>query len=282
MEDSTRKWLTGCGIGCVSVVILAGLVVFGGYLGVKKMIKVARETSAGMELVSDTFGRAAEFTPNPDGTVPPDRVEAFLRARNLCAAERTSLEASLGRLSGTDSVSDGAAVGGFFQSLQAGIGFMPQMMAYVNARNGAFLEAEMGLGEYLYLYTLIYESWLEKPPSDGPPFMLVGGEVESRGWSEADIREQRTADFRGRLNRSILPMLRNQLGAITGAESPEDVEWAESLRTEILLLEADGLRLPWQDGLPPATSASFEPFYEALEASYSALCHPVELAVMQQ
>ena len=78
----------------------------------------------------------------------------------------------------------------------------------------------------------------------------------------------------------VLPMLHNQLAALTADESV-DPNWSESLRTEILLMESDGLRLPWQDGLPPQTAASLEPYYEELAASYSTMVHPVELAVMQ-
>ena len=40
-----------------------------------------------------------------------------------------------------------------------------------------------------------------------------------------------------------------------GAPVGDRNAWAESLRTEILLLEEDPLRLPWQDGLPEFVTA---------------------------
>lgn len=280
MEETTKKWVTGCAIGCGLVVVIGCLLVLGSYLGVKKMIRAAKETKAGMDSVTERFGSAADFAPDPTGRVPPERIEAFLLVRELSSPERGRLEASLAQLSGTDTGSN-QTVGRIVQSVQAGMGFLPQMMAYINSRNAAFLEANLGLGEYLYLYALIYESWLEKPVDDGPPFVLVGGEVESSGWSESDVRDRRAAEIRKRLNRTSLPMLQNQLAAATTAVPPMDPEWVESLRTEILLLESEPARLPWQDGLPPQTAASLDPFFEALDASYSPLCHPVELAVMQ-
>ncbi len=281
MEESTKKWLAGCGIGCILLIAVMAAMVFGGYLGIKKLVTAAHETTAVLESVTERFGRASDFTPDPSGELSSDRLEAFLRVRELCADERTRLDASLAQLSGTDPGGDASSMGRVARSVRAGFGFMPQMMAYINARNGAFLEADMGLGEYLYLYTIIYESWLGKPVDDGPPFVLVGGEVESADWSAGEIRQRRSAEIRGRLNRTTLPMLHNQLAALTANGSTADALWVESLRTEILLMESDDLRLPYQDGLPPQTAASLASFYEALATSYSAMCHPVELAVMQ-
>ncbi len=281
MEETTKKWLTGCGIGCILIIAMACLVIFGGYLGVKKMIDAARETSAAVETVTARFGRVSDFTPDPYGNVEPERLETFLLVRELCSTERARLEDSLAQLSGTEPDGGPTSVGSMARSLRAGFGFMPQMMAYINARNSAFLEAEMGLGEYLHLYTIVYESWLGKAPDDGPPFVLVGGDMDSNGWSATEVRSQRGAEIRARLNRTTLPMLRNQLAALTTTDATADAQWTESLRTEILLMESDSLRLPWQDGLPPQTATDLEPFFEDLDASYSALCHPVEFAVMQ-
>ena len=41
---------------------------------------------------------------------------------------------------------------------------------------------------------------------------------------------------------------------------------------------ADSHRLPWQDGLPGVLSASYEPFRDRLEASYSRLTNLFELS----
>jgi len=114
----------------------------------------------------------------------------------------------------------------------------------------------MGLGEYLYLYTLIYESWLGKPVDDGPPFVLVGGEARPNDWSSPDVRQQRGDEIRTRLNRTVLPMLRNQLESLADAQTPVNDAWAESLRTEILLLEEDPLRLRTGSRWKPATAHS--------------------------
>jgi hypothetical protein len=280
MEETTRKWVTGCGIGCLVLALIAVLVVVGGYLGVKKMIRKAEQTHETMLSVTETFGRISDFSPAPDGTVDPSRLEAFLTARALSADERMRLETTLSRLSaaeenGPESTMDAA------RSVRAGIAIIPQMMAYVNRRNESFLEAGLGLGEYLYLYTMIDSSWLGHPIDDGPPFVLMGGEVRADDWSSPDVREHRAGEIRRRLNRMLLPIIRNQLDDVTQLAPVPHARWAESLRTEILLLESDPLRLPWQDGVPEQTASSFQPFWERLDAEYSALVHPVEFMVTQ-
>ncbi len=283
MESGSRKLLGGCVIGCLVVMVIGVMLVFGGYLGVKKMIRKAEETQVVMEKVHEEFGRASDFVPPPSGVIPAERVESFLKVRELSQPERDTLETTLAQLSSAEGQTEEKSGNpmDFARSVRAGVGVVPQMMAYANRRNEAFLEAGMGLGEYLYLYTLIYPSWLSKPVTDGPPFVVVGGEVTPAGWDDPEIVERRNSEIRRRLNRTTLPMLQNQFEALSTLSEGGDGAWAESLRTEIMLMESDPTRLPWQDGLPEQTATSLQPFWEALDASYSALCHPVELSVMQ-
>ena len=283
MESGTKKLVSGCVIGCLVVMIIGVMLVFGGYLGVKKMIRKAEETQQVMAQVTKEFGRASDFVPTPSGLIAADRIETFLEVRDLSHDERDALEVTLAQLS-VDEDSEVETTGNpmdFARSVRAGVGVVPQMMAYTTQRTAAFLEAGMGLGEYLYLYTLIYGSWLEKPVSDGPPFVVVGGDVSPPGWDDPAVRDRRDGEIRRRLNRATLPMLRNQLEALSAMPDHAQAAWAESLRTEVMLMDSDPTRFPWQDGLPEQTAASLQPFWGDLDASYSALCHPVELAVMQ-
>ncbi len=283
MESGTKKLVSGCVIGCLVLMIVGVILVFSGYLGVKKMIRKAEETQQVMARVTKEFGRVSDFVPPPSGIIAADRIETFLEVRELSRPERDALEETLAQLS----VAEGGGEGNgrnpmdFARSVRAGVGVVPQMVAYTTARNEAFLEAGMGMGEYLYLYTLIYGSWLEKPMSDGPPFVVVGGDVSPNRWDDPAQQDQRAEAIRGRLNRTTLPMLRNQLEALAAWTDDGDEEWKESLRAEVMFMEAEPDRLPWQDGLPEQTAESLTGFWEALETSYSALCHPVELSVMQ-
>ena len=66
------------------------------------------------------------------------------------------------------------------------------------AQAGAFealLEVGMGPGEYMYVYSVAYYSWLGKSPADGPSFTLVGDDGDNQGrqvgQDEFDVREER-------------------------------------------------------------------------------------------
>ena len=138
----------------------------------------------------------------------------------------------------------------------------------------------MGLGEYLYLYSVIYFSWLGNSPADGPPFPLVGSSHDGNPWQqrmdEDEVRQRRSEELRQRLGRQLLQMLGNQADALSAAGG--DPEWRRQLEAEIERMRADRFRLPWQDGLPDGLEASLRPYREQLEMSYRPLVNPIELA----
>jgi len=41
MENTTRRWLTGCGVGCAVAIAVVALMIGGGYLGVLPAATVA-------------------------------------------------------------------------------------------------------------------------------------------------------------------------------------------------------------------------------------------------
>ena len=160
-------------------------------------------------------------------------------------------------------------------SVRAGLALFPRLMAFLDARNEALLASDIGLGEYLYIYTLAYPVWLGTPVDDGPSSLDIrGGGLEVR--SEPGGRQRRLEELREQLNGLLLPMLRSQLEDLRDtAAGPAG--WRQALEAEIEQMQRDAQRLPWQDGLPAQTAASLEPFRDRLESSYSPLSHPFEL-----
>jgi len=151
----------------------------------------------------------------------------------------------------------------------------------ISARGQALLEAGVGPGEYLYIYSIAYYSWLGKSPADGPAFTLVGddeGDNRGRraGQDEFDVREQRRELILTRLNERLLPMLRRQLEALDERDAAEP-RWRRQLAAEITAMESDPFRIPWRDIVPEPIAASLEPYRRPLESSYSALCNPLEI-----
>ncbi len=132
-----------------------------------------------------------------------------------------------------------------------------RLLDFVDARNQALVDHGMGVGEYLYIYSTAYYSWLGKDPADGPDFAVSdagdgddhAGPGESRRfrWTAdagdkdpAEVRRRREAEVRRYLNRIETPMLANQLEAARAAGL--DAAWLATL---------DRSTRPWR----PTTSA---------------------------
>ena len=128
-------------------------------------------------------------------------------------------------------------------------------------------DAGIGFGEYTYVYALAYYAWLGHSPSDGPETAIAE--------EEAEFGPRMGNAFIGRVRGDLLQMLRNQRDSLVGVEVADG--WLEALDGEIAALEADARRMPWQDGLPEAIAASFEPYRERLEASYNSVTNAFEL-----
>ncbi|MDH5743914.1 MAG: hypothetical protein OEZ52_10235, partial [Candidatus Aminicenantes bacterium] len=59
-------------------------------------------------------------------------------------------------------------------------------------------------------------------------------------------------------------------------------DWRTTLEAEIEAMEADRLRLPWQDGLPDVIESSLKSFRYQLERSYNKMTNPLELTFEQR
>jgi hypothetical protein len=269
-----------------------GLLSWGGYVLIKGVIGEAEKIDAVMEQVYEKHGRVSDFQPGPDGALPPERVEAFLRVRELMSTARAETEHTFGLLSSRETEGTAEVPGMLGRLLawgmgvlrvEAGTSLVPQLFAFVAARGEALLDGGMGPGEYLYMYSLAFYSGLGKSPADGPAFRLVGDDEDDdqgrrAGEDEFDVREGRRETILSTLNEQLLPMLRRQLAALDESRSVvESDPWRRQLAAEIAAMETDRFRIPWRDGLPPVIEASLEPYRARLESSYSAMCNPVEV-----
>jgi hypothetical protein len=288
MTSTAKRWLKGCGCGCGVLVLVLGLLAGGGFVLIRQIVREVRSAEAVMERVHAEHGRVADFVPEPDGALRPERIEAFLLTRELMAEARTETEGALALLSSGESGT--AQVPGVLGRLlewgstamkvEAGTSLVPEAIAFIGARGEALLEAGMGPGEYLYIYSLAYFSWLGRSPADGPSFPFVGDDDQQHQGrpDEFDVREGRREAVLTRLNEKLLPVLRRQLAALD--ESGDLVEsdaWRGQLAAEVAAMEQDRFRIPWRDGLPPVIEESLAPYRARLAASYSAMCNPLEV-----
>ena len=286
-SSTTKKWLVGCGIGCAVIILILIVLGVGGYMFFKNLIGEFQEQEELMTMLTERYGEIRDFCPEPDGSIGPSSIEAFLSVREAFAPSREQLEFSMRELQDRVGQSEVEVrkPKNIFEMVKLGFGLIPQIAEFMKSRNQALLDAEMGMGEYSYIYAIAYFSWLGKPPEDGPDFEVMeeGGGSRLGERDIEEIREERRDVMIRRLHRTLLPMLENQLEKLISTGASETLsDWKSLLEAEIQAMEEDRFHLPWEDGLPDAIKASLEPFRDRLDQSYNAMTNPFELTIEQR
>jgi hypothetical protein len=279
-KKSSSKWLVGLGIGCGGAVVIAVVLVIAGYFFVRNMAQGFRDSQELMKSLTAKYGRAEDYCPDPDGSIPAARLEVFLSARDAMGPARKRLAASFEEVVKLEDA-QGRPSRNAFSAIRTGMGVVTPIAGFFKARAEALLDREMGPGEYSYVYMIAYYSWLKKPATDGAGMEIM---TERYGRDNRDRQEalevSRDVTLR-RINRLALPMLENQLArrraVADGGGGKAADKWAEALAGEIKALAADRLRIPWQDGVPEVIDASLRPFRERLEAGYVPVVNVFEL-----
>ncbi len=282
-SSSTKKWLIGCGIGCGAIALIVIILVMGGFFFIRNIVQDFRSSDELMDTLVEVFGEIEEYCPPPNGAIDPQRLEAFLAVREAMTPVREGLEQSLRILQESDDERLGEKERrSVFKKISTGFGLISQIADFNRARIQALLDAEMGMGEYYYLYTLSYYSWLGKPILDGHDFQIRSDDEGFRfnDWESEESDEIRKDMTLRWLHRIILPMLHNQYEKLTEGEIPQaQRQWQRALETEVAAMESNRYRLVWQDGLPEVIVKSLEPFKQRLETSYSPLTNGMEIAL---
>ncbi len=278
---SKNKWLLGLGIGCGALVVLVIIVFVGGYFLIKNMTLGFKDSVRNVKELTVRYGRVEDYRPEPGGAIGADRLEAFLKARDLAAPVRRKLEVSFEQLTG-DRKS--------LAAIKRGLEVVPTVAEYFVIRSQSLLDAGMGMGEYSYIYIVAYACWLKKPLEDGPGVRLTEGEGFRMDWDGGDRKDLQKGFALRRVRQLILPMLKNQLARLAsggeagnpGSDTAAGLAWREKLAAEIAACEADAQRLPWRDGLPEVLEASLRPFRDRLEAGYSPMINLFEIYLEQK
>lgn len=269
MAGSKKKWLTGCTIGCVVLLVILGLVIMAGFMmvsGTLEGFRLAKETG---EELTNTHGPIVGFTPPSLQALPADRLQLFITVRESLGEPQKALEAGFTQLSTRIGSRDDGPLRTIAKIFR-GIGdLMRPMGEYVESRNRALLDAGMGQGEYLFYYGLVYYAWLGHSPDDIP---RMGG--SDQGDSKYRIYAGKDASFGPdqtwrRYGFYTEAMLHNLHTAMTAAAEFEAETALHDLNTEIDRLAQDPHHLAWSDGLPPGWLATLEPQRERLAKTYS-------------
>lgn len=251
VSESSGQWLKGCALGCGGLVVLFVLFIVGMSVSMRTAFNDAHEDR---EILAQQFGEVDVFTPAADGSLAADRVAAFLAVRENLAEIHAEIESVDNEMADFEDLAEGEeppmrqALPAVFRLTRSMMGLPFVFGEIERTRNRALVEAEMGLGEYCYIYVLAYH---DQELSDKSAANLFTA-------SAANSRVR--ADLRG--------MIERQLAAARAEGADEQL--VAAIAAEWDALAADDRRIPWQDGLPEQIAASFAASRDRLDATYSA------------
>jgi len=248
--------------GCLLIALSLIFVALSGFYFLTSGIRDAKRLE---QTLLDRFGGADQYTPLVDGSISPQRIEAFMRIREAVqpvCADYQAILTSINNLNKIDTQQDYAGnevastgMQGFKSAFRAG----PKMLEFSETRNRALLDENMGLGEYLYIYLTSYAEQL-------------AAETDS---SYADMEEAYVSE---RTRKEFVQILANQLLAIqtSGSEST-DPQLVADLRTEIEALQDDPHSSSWPTGSVANARESLAPYQQQLVGLYCSGVVKIEL-----
>jgi len=285
MASTTQKWFIGCGIGCGLIILVGALIGGGLFFAIKDVVKEGESIDESFEAMDAAFGEARHFTPSLDGAIAYDRMEVFLDARDASAESREKMASILYTLDDDDG---GQGDSGILAKIKAGATLIPATLSFIKDRNEHLLDQGMGVGEYTYIYSLAYFAYLDKDLTDGPSFQMTGDDrdEDDRGFTwkvesgdDSKVLDKREREIRRHLHYMQLDFLINQISAMEEAVGVDD-GWLEALRAEKVAMDSASRRLLWEEELPSAIAASFGPFVDRLEESYSPIMNVIEVGMI--
>ncbi|MCP4571729.1 MAG: hypothetical protein GY838_05200 [bacterium] len=248
-EDSTSPRRRGCLMATLVIVVLGAAIVY--FVGAP--IRQAKQRE---QVLNDTYGWAETYAPRADGSIPRERMDAFIRVREAVVDHCSEFQDILDEVMLLDEIESDEGLPPTLKATRSirSFGKMftlgPKFLAFADARNGALETEQMGLGEYIHIYLTVYGE------------MLAREDVSQYREMEEAYVSDRTLDV-------FVGILENQLAA--GDSTGADVRLTavhEEIREEIRALRSGSRSSPWPDGVPAGAEASVAPYRERLMRLY--------------
>lgn len=264
MAGSGKKWLIGCGVGCAAVVLLSILGVVGSVLVLTRPFD--RAVSVQREL-TDNYGTREDFVPAAEG-ISPQRVKVFIAVRKSLLGHCEGFEevkdafAELEELDEGDGASSTPkALKGVGRMMSVVLGLPGKIGGFIQDRNEALLEYEMGLGEYTWIYILAYNSYLGKTPNTG-------------------FEDDEGSCYAGSEWRTLQHLIDNHINAL---EEAGRTGMARQWQEELERLERSDETVPFPEGeLPPYLADSFRQYHKKLEFTYCSAMADLDLNTIKK
>lgn len=259
-----KQWLKGCGIGCGAAIVLAIVAAVGGSLFMMRPFD--RAVDAQMEL-NERFGARDAYVPPLEG-LTPQQIDRFLRVRESLlphCSKFAEMAEPFQAMQELDKQEDKPSAGTLLRTMGdltgSVMGLAGNIGQFTQDRNEALLAQGMGLGEYVWIYTLVYYCWLGHAPQD---------ELEEDESVELDAGEARAV-------RSLLGNLARALTA-AGRQPEADIWQGEADR-----LERTDAAIPFAaGGLPAPLAELLESRRAQLEPTFCGALSTYEFGEVQK
>ena len=248
--------------GCLVISLTIVFIVTSGIFFLTTGIRDAKRVE---QSLIDRFGWANQYTPSPDGSISPQRIEAFIRIREALQPDCADYQAVLTSITlleqlETDqesSTSDAASAG--LQGLKSAFSAGPRMVKFSTKRNQVLLNEDMGIGEYLYIYLTSYGEQLAKESVSAFSSM-----------EEAYVSE--------RARREFVQILSNQQLALQASGLQSTYPGLDSdLDTEIKALKDGSHSAPWPNGPIGKARESLVPYQSQIDGLFCSGIVKIEL-----
>ena len=121
--------------------------------GIYFVIIPVQESKRHEQILIERFGWANKYTPVINGSIPPQRIEAFIRVREAVQTSCADYQVILDNIIGLEALetdqempsAEKASKG--LDSFKSMFSAAPKMLAFMDASNTTLLSEEMGLGE---------------------------------------------------------------------------------------------------------------------------------------
>jgi len=271
MATTATKWFVGCGIGCIVMIFLLAGLAGGGFLCVRGMVRGFQAVEESQEALIAEYGSIADYFPSADGSIEGDRISRFISVRQALIPHQKRLEMKFDRIARHGHEQE-KTVTKILQTIRGFSSIAPAIASYIEARNSTLLEQSMGIGEYIYLYMIIYHSWFGNEPDDHPDIdnFIIHSEESGNGDGSDFNTNFDSEEIQQRYRLLSVRFLENQIHAAESMRERQDPAWIASLDDEVHSLK-EGIHVKlWQNGLPLRIRSSIEPYRTKLEQTYSA------------
>jgi hypothetical protein len=266
MEEKTGwpGWVKGCLGGCGVFLLLVMMLMAFVCNRIGKVVKDVSRAEDSMEELISAEGDFKGYVPAGDVSLTVDRVERFVRIREELQGNQDVLsqvfqEFPIQDLKDLDAKNKEMKFRQVWNIGRKFAGLLNPVGAYIADRNEMLLREQMSIGEYSWIYSVTYYSWLKHDMATVPK--LGGEDLGSFGDDDSPLSQ---TTQRHRYRRVMLKILANRVES-----RPDDTSelWTD-LERELRRMENAPSAIFWEAGLPEGEAMILEPFRDRLEATW--------------